>query len=154
VAAARRTIEDVAHRRRATLRWLDDGAPLRRALGAFPVGPAAAVVRVSVLPTEIGATMTRIRELAGDVPVLAHASNGVVRARIADASAVRPLVETLRPEVVRRGGFVVVERARPEVKRGLDIWGHPGEGLALMRGVKSAFDPAGLFARGRYVAGL
>jgi glycolate oxidase FAD binding subunit len=154
VAAARRTIEDVARRRGATLRWCDDGAAVRRALSDFPVVPSAATIRASVLPDEVGATMTRIRELAGDVPVLAHASNGVVRARIEDASAVGSLVETLRREIARRGGFVVVERARPEVKRGLDVWGDPGEGLALMRGVKAAFDPHGLFAPGRYVGGI
>jgi glycolate oxidase FAD binding subunit len=127
---------------------------VRRALSDFPVVPSAATIRASVLPAEVGATMTRIRELAGDVSVLAHASNGVVRARIEDASAVGSLVETLRGEVARRGGFVVVERARPDVKRGLDVWGDPGEGLALMRGVKAAFDPHGLFARGRYVGGI
>jgi glycolate oxidase FAD binding subunit len=40
------------------------------------------------------------------------------------------------------------------MKTRLDIWGDPGEGLALMRRVKAAFDPRGVFARGRYVGGL
>jgi glycolate oxidase FAD binding subunit len=98
--------------------------------------------------------MSRIRALAGDVPVLAHASNGVVRARLDDPCAVAGVVAALRAEVAIRGGFVVVERARPEVKAGLDPWGDPGEGLALMRRVKAALDPRGVFARGRFVGGL
>ena len=53
-----------------------------------------------------------------------------------------------------RGGYVVVERASPDVKSGLDVWGDPGEGLALMRRVKETFDPHGTFSPGRYVGGL
>jgi glycolate oxidase FAD binding subunit len=49
---------------------------------------------------------------------------------------------------------VAVERARPEVKAGLDVWGDPGEGLALMRRVKATYDPHGIFAPGRYVGGI
>jgi glycolate oxidase FAD binding subunit len=48
----------------------------------------------------------------------------------------------------------VVERAIPAVKAAVDVWGDPGPGMALMRGVKAAFDPAGLFAPGRFVGGL
>jgi glycolate oxidase FAD binding subunit len=131
-----------------------DGAALRRELGAFPVAPAAAVLRASVLPTDVGATMTRIRAVAGDVPTLAHVSNGVVRARLADASAVQRVVDALRPALAARGGLLVVERAAPEVKHGLDVWGDPGESLPLMRRLKATFDPRGVFARGRYVGGL
>jgi glycolate oxidase FAD binding subunit len=154
VAAARATVEEVARRRGVGVRWHDDGAAARRALAAFPMAPSVAVLKASVLPTDIGATMTRLRSLVRDVAVLAHASNGVVRARLADPSAVRRVVETLRPEIAARGGFLVVERARPEVKAGLDVWGDPGDGMALMRRVKAAFDPHGIFARGRYVGGL
>jgi FAD/FMN-containing dehydrogenase len=34
------------------------------------------------------------------------------------------------------------------------VWGDAGEGLGLMRRVKAAFDPHGVFAPGRYVGGL
>ena len=154
LAAARATLEAIACERRVELRWLDDGARVRRTLGDFPVGTTATVLRVSVLPTDVGATMTRLRELAGDVPVLAHVANGVVRARLADPTIVSHVVTELRRELAGRGGFVVVERAGPDVKRQVDVWGDPGEGLALMRRVKETFDPQGTFAPGRYVGGL
>jgi glycolate oxidase FAD binding subunit len=98
--------------------------------------------------------MARLHELAGAVPVLAHAANGVVRARLDDPAQVGRVVAALRPEIASGGGFLVVERARPEVKAGLDVWGDPGEGLALMRRVKATFDPHGVFAPGRYVGGI
>jgi glycolate dehydrogenase FAD-binding subunit len=154
IAAVRETLDAIARDRSVELRWVDDGARLRRTLTDFPVRERAAVLRASVLPTDVGATMTRIRELAGDVPVLAHASNGVVRARLADRSNVSQALTDLRRELAARGGFVVVERASPEVKAGLDVWGDPGEGLALMRRVKETFDPHGTFSPGRYVGGL
>jgi glycolate oxidase FAD binding subunit len=154
VTAARRTIERIAQAQGASLRWYADGAAVRRTLGELAVVPSAATLRASVLPTDVGWIMERLRELAGHVPVLAHAMSGVARARLADGDRVGAVVERLRPELAARGGFLVVERARPEVKRGLDLWGSPGEGLELMRRVKSAFDPRGLFAPGRYVGGI
>jgi len=154
IAAAREMLEAIARGEHRELRWLDDGARLRRTLADFPVRRPATVLRASVLPTDVGATMTRLRELAGDVPVLAHVANGVVHAQLADPSNVSRVLVELRRELAGRGGFVVVERAGPDVKAGLDVWGDPGEGLALMRRVKETFDPHATFAPGRYVGGL
>jgi len=63
-------------------------------------------------------------------------------------------VRALRPDVEARGGSLVVERAVPAVKQAVDVWGEPGPALALMRGVKAALDPAGVFAIGRFVGGI
>lgn len=153
IAAARRAVESVA-RRHTTLRWIEDGMSFRRRLAESFVGGASSVLRASVLPAEVGATITRLREVAGDVPVLAHLANGIIRARFADPGTVAKTVATLRPEIASRGGFLVVERAGPDVKIGLDVWGDPGEGLELMRRVKATFDPQGMFAPGRYVGGI
>ena len=153
IAAARGTIEELARNRRTSVRWIDDGAALRRALGDFPIRPSAAVLRVSVLPTDVGPVMVRLVELAGDIPMRAHVANGVVRARLDDPELVRRLLPTLRAGLATKG-FVVVERACPDVKAGLDVWGDGGEGLALMRRVKATFDPRGVFAPGRFVGGI
>ena len=77
-----------------------------------------------------------------------------VQRAVAESHAVAPLVHALRPELERHGGSLVIERAAPAVKAGLDVWGDPGPGLPLMRRVKAAFDPAGVFAPGRYVGAL
>jgi glycolate oxidase FAD binding subunit len=47
----------------------------------------------------------------------------------------------------------VVLTAPAAVRDGLDLWG-PVPGLALMRSVKSQFDPGWRFAPGRFVGGL
>jgi glycolate oxidase FAD binding subunit len=154
LAAMRRTIDDVAGSRATAIEWHDDGEALRVGLGGFAVEPCAAVLRASVLPGDVPWAIARMRTLAADAPVLAHVANGVVRCRLAHAAAVPHVLSVLRSEVETRGGFVMVERALATVKPNVDVWGHPGEGLALMRRVKAAFDPRGLFAPGRYVGGL
>ncbi len=94
------------------------------------------------------------RVRGSDVRCLAHGANGVVRASVADPTAVGDLVATLRPQVEARGGWFVVERASPAVKRGLDTWGAATSAPELMRRVKHAFDPDGLLAPGRFTGGL
>ena len=154
VAAARRTLESFARSSGVQLEWIDDGARLRCEIADFVVAPAAAVLRASVLPADLPWATARVAEVAGAVPALAHVASGVVHARLDDVAAVARVVERLRPEIESRGGFLVVERARPHVKAGLDVWGNAGEGLALMRGVKAALDPRGVFAPGRFVGGI
>jgi glycolate oxidase FAD binding subunit len=78
----------------------------------------------------------------------------VARVAVAEPAAVAPLVAALRPRIAAREGTFVVERAAAAVRGGLDVWGDAGSGLDLMRRIKAAFDPAGIFAPGRFVAGL
>ena len=152
---ARRRVEGIARRHAAETTWHDDGAALRAGLGAFPVQAAAAMLRVSVLPTDVGLVIAVARDALGaTVPVLAHVVNGVVHVAVRDDGLLVDAVRTLRAAASSRGGFVVVERAAPAAKAGIDVWGDPGEGLALMRKVKETFDPAGIFAPGRFVGGL
>jgi glycolate oxidase FAD binding subunit len=152
VAHARDAVRDAATGRE--VRAVEDAAALRARLTDLHGGPSAAVLRIGVLPREVGAVLADL--LGAGVPLRfgAHAANGVVRAAVRDAAAVAPLVRRLRPPLEARGGSLVVERAAPAVKRTLDVWGDPGPGLALMRGVKAALDPAGVFSRGRFVGGI
>jgi glycolate oxidase FAD binding subunit len=160
--------EEVAHGRARTLALaaargvgavpVADGTGLRLRLAAFPLEPAAAMLRAAALPTEVGDVMLAFAREAGaagsPVRCLAHAANGVVRAAIARATAIAPVVAALRPWLEARGGALVVERATPEVKGEVDVWGDPGPGLQLMRRVKEAFDPGRVLAPGRFVGGL
>jgi len=65
----------------------------------------------------------------------------------------RAIVE-LRRQCTAIGGHLVVEKVRPEVKRGLDVWGYEAPALELMRRVKKQFDPKGLLNPGRFVGGI
>jgi len=152
VAHAREVVARLAGRREA--RVVDDAASVRARLVELDGAPCAAVLRVGVLPREVGGVVADL--LAAGVPLRfgVHAANGVVRAVIGDATAVAALVRRLRPGVEARGGSLVIERAVPAVKQAIDVWGDAGPGLGLMRGVKAALDPAGVFAIGRFVGGI
>ena len=52
------------------------------------------------------------------------------------------------------GGNLIVERARPELKGVLPLWGRPRDDLIIMRRIKGELDPAGLFSPGRFVGGI
>ena len=66
-----------------------------------------------------------------------------------DASA---YVRLLRERVAELGGTVVVESRAPI--EGVDPWGPPVGGFAVMDGLKRQYDPQGLLNPGRFVGGL
>jgi glycolate oxidase FAD binding subunit len=67
---------------------------------------------------------------------------------------VAAVLEGLRREAEAAGGSLVLHAAPPPLKRQLDAWGEPGDGLPMMRRLKAEFDPRGLCNPGRYVAGI
>ena len=158
VADARARAMDLARTRGLAALAVRDGAGLRTRLADFAVEPAAAVLRAGVLPTDVGGLMAdvtaRARALAVPLRCLAHAASGVVRIAVPGTDAVTALVSALRPGLEARGGSLVVERATPAVKALVDVWGDVGPGIDLMRGLKAAFDPSGIFAPGRFVGGV
>ncbi len=132
-----------------------DGAAFRSRLGQFDCEPAAAVLRAATVPTDVGSVLEAAEAAArahgAALRTLAHAANGVVRMAVARVEHVAPLVQALRPRLEAGGGSLVVQRALPEVKEAVDVWGDAGAGLRLMRRIKQAFDPEGVFAPGRFV---
>jgi glycolate oxidase FAD binding subunit len=71
-----------------------------------------------------------------------------------EAGDVRREITELRRYCVSVGGHMVVEKARPDVKRDLDVWGYQAPALDLMRRIKTQFDPAGLLNPGRFAGGI
>ena len=95
-------------------------------------------------------------DVLGDAsPAALSVTRGVVRAAWAanampdDASA---YVRLLRERVAELGGTVVVESRAPI--EGVDPWGPPVGGFAVMDGLKRQYDPRGLLNPGRFVGGL
>ena len=158
VAAGRELVGEAARRRGLHTVLIADGAALRARLADFAVEPAAGVLRAATLPAEVGAvveTITAEARAAGvDVRCLADLASGIVRAAVAEATAVPVLVRALRPALERGGGSLVIERGGGALKAEVDVWGDPGPGVELMRNLKAAFDPTGVFAPGRFVGGL
>jgi glycolate oxidase FAD binding subunit len=134
-----------------------EGAALRRRLAELLVRPAAAIVRVSTLPTEIGSfvvpAVAALEQRGVQLDVTAHAANGVTRLAVARPEAVAAVVDHLRA-AAPAGVLVVVERGIPAAKAGIDVWGRVGSGAPLMTGLNRVLDPSGTFATGRFVEGL
>jgi len=166
VADAERRVRALVAGRAATrsLATLDDeaAAALRSRLADVALGPGAATLRAAVLPGALGMLLADVARLAatfGETPVYAaHAASGIARIVVREASNVPTVVAALRPGLAAAGGSVVVERAAPDVKRALGplggVFGDPGQGRALMRRLKDAFDPHRTLAPGRFVAGI
>jgi glycolate oxidase FAD binding subunit len=49
---------------------------------------------------------------------------------------------------------VVVLQAPVAAKERVDVWGPPGKGFAMMRGLKEQFDPGNILNPGRFVGEL
>ncbi len=118
---------------------------------AVPIGKT-----VAILASAEG--LARRLSLPG--AAVAHAGSGVVRAAYALGPA------PVQPEVVRDGldalrraaeaaeGSLIVETAPLAIKRHFDAWGKPGEAFAVMRRLKTEFDPRGLMNPGRFLGGI
>ena len=132
-----------------------EGATLRGSLAALQVRPAAAIVRTATLATEVGSfvapALHALERSGTELDLTAHAANGVSRIGVGRVDQVRLVVDHLR-NAAPDGAYVVVERARPDAKAGVDVWGGVRSGKALMTGLKRSFDPAGMFSPGRFVA--
>ena len=112
-------------------------------------------LQISVPPSATICMIECLAELDPSGSIQAHAGNGIVRAHLSPRVPVEftALVrERLRPAVQSAGGKLTVlsipDGAEPT---GDEIWGPPGDGVALMRAIKDRFDPDGLLNPGRSI---
>lgn len=96
-----------------------------------------------------------------DHAVLCHGGSGAARIHFLpdpgdgrDEKKLVTLVEEILERCYARGGNLVVERARPELKGALPVWGRQRDDQAVMQRIKEGMDPAGLFSPGRFVGGI
>jgi glycolate oxidase FAD binding subunit len=135
---------------------------LRNGPGTAQAGRALAQItaphsRAGTLAAAAGQT----GQSCGLQPVIsAHAGSGVIWAlylpgpKAAPVEVLAKALEDLRRQAAAVGGSLVLHEAPPELKRRLDAWGSPGDSLAMMRRLKTEFDPRGVFNPGRFVAGI
>jgi glycolate dehydrogenase FAD-binding subunit len=131
---------------------------LERARALLGEAPADGLgVRVATLPTAAAAAASALR-VAG-AAVLAEPARGLVRARAplppgAQREAAEPLLAAAREAAARGRGSWRVEAAPLAVKRTLDVFGEPGPRLALLRRLKTEYDPGGALNPGRFAGRL
>lgn len=110
---------------------------------------AAVSLKVSVLPAQVA----RVAQLAGEGWVQAHAGSGIVRVHLVGEPSLAQ-TKALIAGLTEAGGHVVVVRCPVAWKRELPLWGAPRGDVGLMRRVKEALDPRGIFNPGRFVDGI
>ncbi|MGH8247340.1 MAG: FAD-binding oxidoreductase, partial [Gammaproteobacteria bacterium] len=127
-------------------------------------GPEA-LIKCSVLYQSAAETADRLQALGQQVKaqtsVYCHAGTYVLHGRYEwnpgeepPAQELRKGFLALREHCLSAGGHLVVEKVRPEVKNGLDVWGYDAPALKIMRSIKQEFDPKGLLNPGRFVGGI
>jgi glycolate oxidase FAD binding subunit len=142
----------------ASLNVLADRAaePLWRALTEFPARPGAALTfKANLLP---GATADFCRladALPDELLLQAHAGNGIVVGHAAGGltpDRAAAMLKALLDSAAAAEGNVILPCCPPAWKTGLPVWGRPRGDAWLMRRVREALDPRGLFNPGRFPA--
>ena len=123
--------------------------------GTPPQG-SAVLVRCAPPPASLRQAAAALRTATDQARLWAYADSGLLFAHLpAPTPALLPaIVATARQGVEALGGSLVVEHAPLGEKRAIDLWGPPGEGLAIMRRLKHEFDPNGTLNPGRFVGGI
>ena len=124
-----------------------------------------ALLKCSVLYQSTAETASRLEDLGqrlkAQTSLFCHAGTYIVYGRYEweqaeeiPAEELRRGIQSLRAHCTSAGGHLVVERVRPDVKTGLDVWGYDAPALKIMRSIKQEFDPKGLLNPGRFVGGI
>lgn len=124
--------------------------------------PLGVVAKVSLLMDALPALCHAVQEIAGhaDTPwsLVAHAGSGIVYVGMpgmaGETSEVAHLlaqVQALQTCVEGLHGHMVVERAPLAVKQRWPVWGAPRDDFALMRAIKTSYDPQNRLNPGRFV---
>jgi len=130
-----------------------------------PVSREEALVKCSVLYRSAPETAGQMQEIGASLGahtrLYCHAGTYVLYARYLwengdgrNAKELHAALGALRRHCQAAGGHMVVEKIRPDVKNGLDVWGYDAPALEIMRRIKREFDPKGLLNPGRFVGGI
>jgi glycolate oxidase FAD binding subunit len=130
-----------------------------RGTGGTPAVQGA-VLKISVLPTEIAMAIDRAVGIAADQGWRTHAvayAHGLGRITwLADETmtSLPAAVNQLRAALAPSAGTVVVLDAPLEVKREMDVWGPEMDAVPIMRRVKAELDPHSTLNPGRLIGGI
>ncbi len=114
------------------------------------------VVKIGVLPTQVGEIATRAEEIAQkyhtECLLAAHAV-GIVDVALVGGDVV-PAIEEMRQAAIALGGHLTIQRAPQEIRERVDVWGPTQSDFAVMQKLKHEFDPNGVLNPGRFVGNI
>jgi glycolate oxidase FAD binding subunit len=128
------------------------------------VSPASVILKISILPIHHAKLFASLRQIANHAS-LAHAlvarAGGAVYFALLPAAAtddtaahLSTCITQILDLVSTSGGRASLLFAPPGIKKNINVWGSPGSDLALMRRLKSAFDPQDILAPCRFLGGI
>jgi glycolate oxidase FAD binding subunit len=118
---------------------------------------AALLMRCNLLPSQIPDALQRLTAAADltAAGITASPASGSLRLAWADPpEETVTLIAALRREVAEFGGTITVERCPAGLKRDVDVWDIEGPDVALMRDMKTAYDPGDVLSPGRFISRL
>jgi glycolate oxidase FAD binding subunit len=145
---------------------------LRESLSLFlESSPAATIFKLSVLPAQHAALFSDLRGIAEHFSLphalVARAGGTIYFALLPSlqnaetATRLTQAATKIFESLSAAGGHAMLLFAPPALKQVVNIWGPPSAparpdrtDLALMRRLKSSFDPQNIFAPGRYIGGI
>jgi glycolate oxidase FAD binding subunit len=128
---------------------------LWQGLTEFDLRPASIIsFKANLLPGAVAAFCAEVTGLPEQPLLIARAGSGIVRGHLGgDLTPERAavIVKGLQERAVAATGNVVLTRCPAGWKRSLPVWGVPRGDAWLMRRVKDALDPRGVFNPGRFL---
>jgi glycolate oxidase FAD binding subunit len=79
---------------------------------------------------------------------------GLLRLEADSVEHLRNVIVALREKLNSTAGSLAILDCPPALKQGIDVWGNPGNSLALMKSVKAHFDPDGILNPGRFAGAI
>jgi glycolate oxidase FAD binding subunit len=123
--------------------------------------PAAAILKISALPTELAALANEIQAI--EIPWLVMMRGlGVTYLALLPPDRSEESLGLLKKECTRifslpakaPRGRTVLLWGPPELKSEINVWGAPSGDFSLMQKLKDVFDPSGVLSPGRFIGGL
>jgi hypothetical protein len=126
--------------------------------------PATAIFKISVLPSQHAALFANLRQIA-DRAALSHGlvarAGGTIYFALLPSTANNEATAQLArgttqifDSISSADGNATLLFAPRALKHRINVWGPPRPDLALMRRLKTAFDPQNIIAPGRFAGGI
>ena len=124
----------------------------------------AASLRISLPPATAGEVLASLESVAttrGLMPaIVAHLAAGTVLLNLfspgegIDDDSLAQVVTDTRKLARQHRGTATLEQAPPDAKRRIEVWDGGGGAMAIMRRLKTQYDPGNVLNPGRYIDGI